>query len=238
MRVFPGNGNVPRSTEKEPLSITAAADKSPPRPCRFCGGNHWDRDCRFSRPTATAYHCYNVQMSQEEYNVAEEVYESMQEEVFTVADDDIAVAEEDEVSNEEEFYYLQSVNTESETKELHERPKSPTRAFSKAPPSIAQSDVNVTARVMFVKGNNVHACDKCHQKFPSRNLLFAHLRENDHFITKTSQIPTEHLDIVQSTAQQKGVGSGYAFGEGFFCGATSKGTTEELSMHIANLRTL
>jgi hypothetical protein len=39
---------VPPLPGKQPLAITATASREPPRACRFCGGNHWDRECQFS----------------------------------------------------------------------------------------------------------------------------------------------------------------------------------------------
>src|SRR5439155_16973545 len=60
----------------------------------FCGGNHWDRDCTYYRPKATAYHLYQVDTTEEEYGDAEDIYESLQSEVFNNMNDDYKPEEE------------------------------------------------------------------------------------------------------------------------------------------------
>jgi hypothetical protein len=218
---------------KEPLAIAGNANKAPPRPCRFCGGSHWDRECNFAKPTATAYHCYHIDMSQEDYDLAEEVYEEMQGEVFAVA-----VAEESG-SNEEDNYYFESDNddevlSDDDTSQYwdditdhYSQPEQETSSWTsirapplpslKAPPSVLESPLNVTARIMHVNDNNTQLCDTCLKEFPSRNSLFAHLRQNEHFITKTSQVPIDQLDVIESTADTTGVGTGYAFRDHNYC---------------------
>ena len=54
------------------------ASEKPSRACHFCGGQHWDRECSYSRPSGTAYHCYNLDVTQEEYDDAEEEYAVLQ----------------------------------------------------------------------------------------------------------------------------------------------------------------
>jgi len=42
------------------LSTQTTTDRSPSRPCRVCGGNHWDKDCnkkKASTPTRPCQHC-------------------------------------------------------------------------------------------------------------------------------------------------------------------------------------
>ena len=42
------------------LSARTTTDRSPSRPCRVCGGNHWDKDCnkkKASNPSRPCKHC-------------------------------------------------------------------------------------------------------------------------------------------------------------------------------------
>ena len=51
--------------------LTASSSTTPSCPCRFCGGNHWDRDCTYYTTYATAYHLYHIDTTEEEYGDAE-----------------------------------------------------------------------------------------------------------------------------------------------------------------------
>ena len=77
----------------ERLAITASSSTTTPRPCRFCGDNHWDRDCTYYRPNATAYHLYHVDTTEQEYGDAENIYKSLQSEVFSTRENDYSEEE-------------------------------------------------------------------------------------------------------------------------------------------------
>src|SRR5271170_1556509 len=50
---------------REPLAIAASDDTNPPCLCRYCGGSHWDKECKqFGQPVSTFHH-YSPEISQE-----------------------------------------------------------------------------------------------------------------------------------------------------------------------------
>jgi hypothetical protein len=71
----------------ERLAITAGEAIAPPRPCRFCGGSHWDRECaRFPPPTTVpAFYTYDQMESPDDYYYDETQYEAMQTAAYNVS---------------------------------------------------------------------------------------------------------------------------------------------------------
>jgi hypothetical protein len=209
---YPPGQQPPQSppTQRPPLAITATASKDPPRACRFCGGKHWDRECVYGRQNATAaYHCYQMDMPEEDYEKAEEDYRLLEEEVF-------AVVAEYEDSNDENYssYYSPPPRTQPSVPLF---PAPPSITLKTSPVAPMETHHNAQSHAFFLNSNKSHTCDICHEKFPSRNQLFSHLTKLNHFLKKRTRVDSNDISIVESSADSKGVGSGYAFRDHNYC---------------------
>lgn len=169
------------SSSKKRLAITASASQNPPRPCRFCGGTHWDRDCTYYKPNATAYHCYQVETTEEEYAQMEEEYEYLQAQAFAMSNQD---------NNGDENTSFRTTSTFSP---------------SKTSLSIKETKYNAFTRSIWFVHNNIHECDQCHSSFDSRNHLLEHLQQINHYVSKSVEVPESEIMIVASTASVKDV---------------------------------
>ena len=211
----------PNPTER--LAITASSSTTPPRPCRFCGGNHWDRDCTYYRPKVTAYHLYQVDTTEEEYGDAEDMYESLQSEVFNNMDDDYKPEEEnsdpeDDDKDQGTTATYQTTYTPSISQRSISQKSSATMPRHK-PPVPANAEVTKINAVRHVFLNTHHIsyiCDTCQEAFTSCNLLFAHLKETNHFSSKETKAPVD-VTVIQSKANPAVVASGYAFRDFNYC---------------------
>src|SRR5579871_5684500 len=219
-----GSGRPPDAGHKEPLAITATASKFPPRPCRFCGGQHWDRECSYYKPAATAYHCYRLDISEEEFEKAEQDYNALQAEIFPSKDE--------RDSNQDEDY--RNSYDEPEVPMFKVTATSPTGLPpTKAPSMAEESDVHASGQIYHISEQYLvsrrpsppsqsypamDVCRKCAQTFMSRNCLFAHLKQTNHYEKlKVENDPIASIAVVASTATTYGVGSGYSFRDYNYC---------------------
>jgi len=205
----------------ERLAITASASERPPRPCRFCGGNHWDRDCNYNRSKASvsAYHCYHLNIAEEAYEAAEQEYEALQAKVFHIAGNHSSGEEEedeDDVSegvhsndDSDDYFESEDVNFAHSDALVVPNKRHATRTYFHA---------KVTGRVMHVDTTlKARACESCGKEFPSRNKLFAHLRTRRHQKkAEETQIPSHEVEVIESDAPKEKVGTGYAFRDHHF----------------------
>jgi len=202
-----GSQFTPRN--KERLAITASASTKPPRPCRFCGADHWDQECTYAatKPKASAYHCYNTDVSEEEFASAEDTYEALQSEVFAVAEDEREMSDDSQDSNESiDQYFDDCDDNESAT--------SATAKFApppKAPPSTCESITHAYGHVILVDTTRKYACETCDHDYPTRNKLFAHLREKNHFKRAQTELLSDEVQVIESNAPTETMGTGYAF---------------------------
>src|SRR5437667_1939037 len=93
----------------------------------------------------------------------------------------------------------------------------PTTSRHKLVPTNAEvTKVNAVRHVFLNAHYTSHSCDTCQAAFTSRNLLFAHLNEMNHFSSKDTKAPVD-VTIIQSKANPASVGSGYAFRDFNYC---------------------
>jgi hypothetical protein len=201
---------------RETLAITATEAKVPPRPCRYCGGTHWDRECRHFGQPVSAFHYYSPDTSQEEYEEAEHSYEQMQTSVYFAIN---SVAS----GNQEDDEYLQDQNEPDEFDgPEYDEPSSkwlaPITASKTASPLVSDAETSPTF-AWFTRPEKPKQCRLCLQEFTSRNLLYKHLDQTKHFIHKkeTTKDMRHKAEIIQSKAIDSKVGSGHAFRDYNYC---------------------
>ena len=231
----PSTASTPRlSAQGERLAITAGEAIAPPRPCRFCGGNHWDRECtRFPPPTVPTFYSYDqTELSEESYYYDETQYEAMQTAAYNVSiyhhqeEDDYYHYPEDEVTENVHKMTLKPPSDKPQRSRPLERkrstsplPPSRTPYSEPAPPSAEISTTSSEDRggahfVSLTYAPTPDTCKLCNVKFPSRNALFAHLNKTGHFLQYQNRVPGI---IVDSRAPAKNVGTGVAFRDYNYC---------------------
>ena len=80
---------------RRPMAITASDSSTPPRPCRFCGGSHWDRECTRYNPQQQQVYFTDEDAGYEEaqthalsaypFDVAEDVYDDQELEIDKIS---------------------------------------------------------------------------------------------------------------------------------------------------------
>lgn len=207
-----GRGGSPNRGRGGYPYTAGASESRTPRPCRYCGGRHWDRECQFAKPEASAYHCYNVDLSVEDYETAEYEYAVQESNYFNDGhfdvDEDFPFAEERE--SFAEVYDDSYLNEDQESYYYPPPPSKPWHEIQTAKtPSTQENLENATATIFFTN-MPAASCTDCGAEFSSRNKLFQHLQEKIHF-QKEEQSVRKDLQIVSSTAPTQGVGTGSAF---------------------------
>ena len=217
----------------ERLTLTASESYAPPRPCRFCGGSHWDRECtRFPLQTTPAFFTYDDWEEQEEEGYDEAQYEAMQTAAYNVSlyhtrEGHAFYPEADEPAENVHKTTLEppsGSHTETPTirckRSMSPLPPSRTPYSKPAPPSAEVSngsaqDLGGPFFVGLTHPPTPATCKLCRASFPSRNALFVHLSEQSHFIEKNPS--KEKVTIVESKAPSKNIGRGLAFRDFTYC---------------------
>ena len=81
---------------------------------------------------------------------------------------------------------------------------------------MSESSFHATGRVYHIS-NYPLVCEQCQETFDSRNNLFTHLKEKNHYQSKQKPVPHDQVRIIPSQGSHELVGTGYAFRDFNFC---------------------
>ena len=245
-RNAPPGTTVPTRTappQGERLALTASESYAPPRPCRFCGGSHWDRECtKFPLQTTPAFHVYKDWDEQEDEGYDEAQYEAMQTAAYNVSlyhtgESNAFYPDEEEPAENVHKTTLEPLSgshmgapTIRRKASMSPFPPSRTSYSEPAPPTAEMSkgstqDLGGPFFVGLIHSPTPATCKLCHAKFPSRNALFVHLNERSHFSERT--LIKGKITIVTSKAPSKNIGKGLAFRDFNYCEIQYQFATEE-----------
>jgi len=217
----------------EHLALTVTESYAPPRPCRFCGGSHWDRECtKFPLQMTPAFYSYDNWDEQENEGYDEAKYEAMQTAAYNVSlyhakESNALYPDAEELIDNVHKATLElpsGSHTEIPTirRKRSTSPLPPSRTPYSKPASPSAEVANISAQdfggpffIGLTHPLTPEKCKLCHASFPSRNALFIHLNEKGHFGEK---IPSkEKVTIVESKAPSRNICRGLAFQDFNYC---------------------